>query len=946
MRSRALRSFGWILVLCVGAGGLASAQTAPAKKPLTYAAYDGWRTIQSSRLSRDGAWLAYTLAPQDGDAELVVRNLKSDREFRQPRGTGAEITADSRYVLFTVVPSKAETEAARKAKTPPDRQPKNALGILSLADGALQTVPRIKSFRLAEEGSRSVACLLEKPLPATPAPAAPAAPKASDSEPDQATETPAAAPAKKKDPGTELVIRELGTGTQTTVPEVTDYAWNKPGSWLTYTVSSATPAKDGVYARRSTDGATQALMTGVGNYRSLTWDEAGGQLAFLSDRDDYQAETPSHKLYYWDGKSERAAELAATSSPGLLKSWLVSENRALRFSKDGHRLFFGTAPAPKKRPKDAPDVINVDIWNWKDPYLQPMQKVRAEQEKRRTYLAVAHLRDRRLVQLATSEVPDVRPTDDDSWTLGDSDLPYRQLLSWDDGYSDIYLVSLKDGAKEKIVPRSSRSATLSPGGKYALYFDGQTDAYHLRRVRDGRVTNLTGKLEVPFVDETWDTPSKPAPYGVAGWTEGDRSVLLYDRFDVWECPTDGGAPRMVTRGAGRARNLVFRYQQLDPEERTIPSGRPLLLATTDDRTKATGFYRASLSGDAEPEKIVMLDKAFAAVSKAKNADVLSFRLQRFDEYPDLWTSDLGFSGMRKISDANPQQSQYVWGRSELIEYSSTDGKPLRAILTKPENFDPLKRYPLMVYIYETRTEGLHQYISPAPGTNVNLTRYVSNGYLVLQPDIVYTTGYPGESAMKCVLPAIQKVVDSGIVDRARIGIQGHSWGGYQISYMVTRTNMFRAVEAGASVVNMVSAYGGIRWTTGMSRAFQYEKTQSRIGGAPWERPLQFIENSPIFWADKVQTPYLTLHNDADGAVPWYQGIEFFTALRRLGREAYLFNYNGEDHGLRSRANMKHWTIHLDEFFDHYLKGAPRPDWMENGVPYLDRGTRDTVAPYK
>jgi dipeptidyl aminopeptidase/acylaminoacyl peptidase len=281
-----------------------------------------------------------------------------------------------------------------------------------------------------------------------------------------------------------------------------------------------------------------------------------------------------------------------------------------------------------------------------------------------------------------------------------------------------------------------------------------------------------------------------------------------------------------------------------------------------------------------------------------------------------------------------------------VDYRNADGKVLKAILTKPDNFDPSKKYPLMVYIYEELTNGLHRYVAPGPGTSINVSRYVSNGYVVLQPDIIYDIGYPGESAYKCVLPAVQKIVDQGYIDPARIGIQGHSWGGYQITYLVTRTDMFRAVQAGASVSNMVSAYGGIRWGTGMSRAFQYERTQSRIGGPPWAKELEFFENSPIFWVEKVNTPYLSIHNDDDDAVPWYQGIEFFSALRRLGKEAYMFNYNGEKHGLRERENQKHWTVHQDEFFDHYLLGKARPSWMDNGVPYVERGKRDVTELYK
>jgi dipeptidyl aminopeptidase/acylaminoacyl peptidase len=392
---------------------------------------------------------------------------------------------------------------------------------------------------------------------------------------------------------------------------------------------------------------------------------------------------------------------------------------------------------------------------------------------------------------------------------------------------------------------------------------------------------------------------------------------------------------------------VFRYRSLDPEEKTIPAGQPLLLSVTNDRTRATGFYRlASLAAAAAPEKVVMLDKAFGAVTKARKTGTVVFTLSRFEEFPDLWLSDTSFKDMKKVSNANPQQAEFAWGKSEIIDYVNADGRKLRAILTRPDNFDPAKQYPLMVYIYEELTQGLHSYGMPNVATSINIPRYVSNGYVVLRPDIVYTTGYPGEAAEKCVIPAVNTVVAMGFVDPKRVGIQGHSWGGYQITHLITRTNLFAAVEAGASVSNMISAYGGIRWGTGMSRAFQYEKTQSRIGAPPWDAPLQFIENSPIFWVKKIQTPYLTIHNDEDDAVPWYQGIEFITALRRLGKEGYLFNYNGERHGLRNRDNMKHWTVHMDEFFDHYLLGRPRPEWMDTGVPFLERGKRDVAPLFK
>jgi len=643
-----------------------------------------------------------------------------------------------------------------------------------------------------------------------------------------------------------------------------------------------------------------------------------------------------------------AIELVSAATPGMPKGQVVADV-APRFSKDGTRLVLSTGnpPAAPKDPNDkTPAPIQVDLWSSKDQTIQPMQKVQAEQDRNRTYRAVVHMADRKFVQLATPDLPTVNPTEDPTRAIGLNPLPYRMEVSWDSTYNDVYLVDLKTAAAKKVLEHWGGNTTLSPGGKYVLYFDDNIGHWFTYRIADGVRTNLTEKIKSKFQQDA-TTPNDPGPHGTAGWTANDASVLLNDEFDVWDVKPDGTGPRMITGGEGRKQNLIFRYRTLDTEERTVPTDKPLLLMATNEKTRATGFYRVPFAGMSAPEKIVMQDKAFGAPTKAKKADTIYFTMSRFDEYPDIWTaSDTTFKDMKKVSNVNPQQADFVWGRSEMIEYVNADGKHLKAILTKPEDFDPSKKYPLMVYIYEGLSQGLHAYGTPNVGTSINIIRYVSNGYLMLQPDIVYTTGFPGESAEKCVIPAVNTVVAMGFIDQKRVGIQGHSWGGYQITHLITRTDIFAAVEAGASVSNMISAYGGIRWGTGMVREFQYEKTQSRIGAPPWDVPLLYIENSPIFWVKKIKTPYLTIHNDADDAVPWYQGIEFNTAMRRLGKEAYMFSYNGEPHGLRNRDNMKHWTVHMDEFFDHYLLGKPRPEWMDKGVTYLDKGKRDVAPMFK
>jgi len=378
--------------------------------------------------------------------------------------------------------------------------------------------------------------------------------------------------------------------------------------------------------------------------------------------------------------------------------------------------------------------------------------------------------------------------------------------------------------------------------------------------------------------------------------------------------------------------------RLDPDLDHVPTEDDVLLSAFDLRSKAAGYYRDRFSGQEQPRRLAWDDVAFGSLRKAEHADRLLFTKQTFEDFPNLWIADDDFSDMKRVSDANPQQADVRWGTAELVEWTSNDGIPLQGILYKPEGFDPAKKYPMMVYFYERNSQGLHRYVVPAAGgSSINYSFYVSRGYLLFVPDIPYRIGYPGESAIDAVVPGVLAVADQGFVDRERIGVQGHSWGGYQIAYMVTRTDIFAAAEAGAPVANMVSAYGGIRWGSGMSRAFQYERTQSRIGGSLWEMPLRYIENSPIFTADKINTPLLMMHNDGDTAVPWYQGIELFSGLRRLHKPVWMLNYNGEPHGLRKQQNRKDWAVRMQQFFDHYLKDAPAPVWMEQGVPAVLKG---------
>jgi dipeptidyl aminopeptidase/acylaminoacyl peptidase len=949
---RALRPVLLLLITAASASG-------QERRALEHADYDSWNRIRDDVLSADGAWLAYRLVPGDGDATLVIRSLTDDRSFTVERGASPRFSADSRYVVALVEPMHSAVDAAKEDDDSDGDAPRDSLSIIDLSDFSAASVANVRSFTMPEDEGDWFAYLLEEEEDASDEEGAEEAGAgeveagqagagqagageagAGEAEADEGESPP------RLDDGTTLVTRSLDSGSEHRFEDVVEYAFAADGSAMFYTASGADGAADGVF-RVEANGESTMVAGGEGRYIQLAVSDDGSS-AFLTDRDDRDAEAPSFGLYAVAGRAASAGEgatvRAAAGATWLPERWAPSENGELSFSESGARLFFGTAEAP--RPELESDVpederVEVDIWNWKDPLLQPMQLVQLERERERTYQAMLDLESGLAVQLATPDMPDVSVGGEGDGTvaLGSSDVPYRQLISWDGFYSDLYVVDVADGSRRLVSEKIRRGGSLSPEGRYITRWDGFELAWFLVDTETGETRNLTGEMTVPFHDILDDHPDALRSYGSAGWTEDDEEFLVYDRFDIWAFdPTGDHAPRNVTEGVGRATDTRFRYIDLDREDPVVPLDDDVVLSSFHLYTKAAGVYRDRFNGDRRPELLIEGDVRYGGFRQADDAEVVTFTRSTFAEFPDIWVTDTDLHDPRKITNANPQQSEFSWGTAEIVEWSSTDGIPLQGILYKPDGFDATQTYPMMVYFYERSSDGLHQYFVPAAGSSsIDRSFYVSRGYLLFVPDIPYKIGYPGESGVDAVVPGVLSLVERGFVDRDRIGVQGHSWGGYQISYMVTRTDLFAAAEAGAPVSNMVSAYGGIRWQSGMSRAFQYERTQSRIGGSLWETPLRYIENSPIFTADKISTPLLMMHNDEDGAVPWYQGIELFVGLRRLGQPVWMLNYNGEAHGLRQAHNRKDWAIRMQQFFDHYLMGAPAPVWMEDGVPAILKG---------
>lgn len=930
-------------LLLVAACLLATSAVFAQKKVLDHDVYDIWPSIKYSAMSRDGNWLLYSQGPAVGDTELLVKAINGGNVYKVERANGARFSSDAKFVVAMVIPPKAASDQAKKDKKP---APKNNLAILDLATGTPRVIENVSSFKLAAQDSGWIAYTPDPPAPTTQ-------PKPEEKKTEEPKKD---EPAKKKDHavGKDLVVLHLASGKTIELKDVVDSNFDKYGKRLLYTRSTKDGKEDGVYVLDLPSGQVTALMVGLGTYRASTFSDETGAIAFLTDKNDYKSEQPSHEVFLVRPGSKTPELVAKEGSPGLTNGWWIAPRGSLSFSKSGARLMFRTAPKAETAKKDeTPDdeKVTVDIWNWKDPDLQTVQLLNAESERNRTYLATYDLRTGRLLQVETPQIRSVSigARGDGEWAVGSDSLPYRQLISWDQGYSDYYLIDMKTGQSFKFLEKSSDGASLSPTGAYVSWWDDRTHGWYVMRCADRQIRNVSAQIPYGLFDDEDDHPGDPPSYGNAGWTKNDAAFLVYDKFDLWAVdPRGTKAPICVTDGMGRIANMRFRAIRLEREEDSADPSKPLYLRATDLRTMASGFYRDQLNAARRPERLIMADKNFGTPTKADDADRIYFTRMSFDEYPDIWVSDLQFSAPVKMTDANPLMREYKWGSAELVEFTSLNGQKLKGILRKPADFDPMKTYPMIVYFYENLSQDLHAFRGPGPssGAGISPSFYTSRGYVLFEPDIPFKVGYPGQSAKDSILAGINAVVAKGFVDPKRIAIHGHSWGGYQTAYLVTQTDMFRCAVAGAAVSNMISAYGGIRWGSGLVRQMQYEKGQSRIGGSLWERPLQFIENSPIFWADKVNTPLLMIHNDADDAVPWYQSIEYFTALRRLGKPTWLLNYNGEFHGLRKRANQKDWSIRMQQFFDYYLKDGPLPKWMEEGIPATLKGKDLGLEPIK
>ncbi len=889
-----------LLILC-----LSTPLTAPIAsqgRPMTVHDMMAFRQIKGAKINPSGQWVAYEARPDRGDGSgwVVSTDGKTRREVK--RGRKPVFSEDGKWVAFTIAPPFEEMEKAKK-----DKKPKPGAALMNLASGHVETYERVSKFAFSRTGN----ALVIEHYPA-----------------DDGKKN------KSGDAPTERRLKLLKLSPQRYEEGyhyATSWALDPKGGWLVAALGddkqSALIARD-LYAFGpgvSTLAERRLLTPLLGDARiaNPTFSKDGSRLAWLVAPVTDGKPGPA-TIWTWDGKGEPAAVEGVKAT--------IPIDAPLEWSPDGARLFFGTR-APTEEPKPATDDAvaklldkrTLDVWHADDPFISPHQKKRWKTEKKRTLLAVLHIDDGTVVQLADDALPDVTVPKNARVALATSDVPYRKARTWDLPRRDVYTVDLKTGEQARVTIGARSGATLSPkGGFVAWYDDGH---WYLWDTAKKRSRCLTADLGVPFANETHDYPYPAPGYGRAQFEDDDSTVYIYDRYDVWCFPTDGGAPQCLTKGEGRKTRTTSRLVTLDPEGESMAERTGWLATTYSDETKAWGIGRVG-------EKPLLAGAhKYRVLGHAKETGRILYTRESYREFPDLWV--VGYDGKEpvKLTDLGRQTDGIAWGRAELVHWKSTTGEPLDGVVIRPDNYQRGGRYPVVVYFYRKFSQRLHEFNEVVVNHRPCFPYYASNGYVVFLPDVNFEIGAPGPSATRCLVPGIEKLVELGIADPERIGLHGHSWSGYQTAFVITETNAFRTAVAGAPVSNMTSAYGGIRWQTGLSRQFQYERTQSRIGGSLWEARERYIANSPVFLADRIKTPLLIQFGDEDGAVPWYQGIELYMAMRRLDKPCVFLQYRGEGHHLKQYPNKLDYTLKMKAWFDHYLKDAPAPTWITAGQPY-------------
>jgi dipeptidyl aminopeptidase/acylaminoacyl peptidase len=947
-------------------------------RPMELADIIAWKNVGATVISEDGRWIAYRMSPMEGDGEVFIKATDSDKVYAFPGGEAPSagggpggpgesgpppatlrFSEDSKWVAFMVYPTRAEGQRLRRQRRPLQAK----MQLLDLTSGKDVTIENIRRFAFAGERGGWVA--IAKAPTTSGGPGGGAAPAAAPG----GGAGGASGAAADRPKGSDLILRDLSTGRDFNIGNVAEFAFDKSGRYLALVIDAPDKAGNGIQLRDMETGVASVLDSDKASYERLTWTREGDGLAVLKGTEDKRYTDKVYAVVGFTGFGASRVPQRVVYDPAADKSFpegmSVSPARAPSWTEDLSAMLFGirtlktsdakpegarpgeagadSTAKPEAPPAGAagetPDEEKVDLvlWHYRDPRLQSQQQVQEQADKNFSYASLYRVKENRFVRLADDSVRSVMPSSKGKFALG-YDVREYELTGNLDGrrYQDVYVINMETGERRLALKRARYSGQPSVDGtKFYYYEDGH---YFVHDMASGQSANVTKGVPASFINTEDDHNVVKPPRPALGWTSDSSALLLSDGWDIWKVPAAGGAAVNLT-GNGRKDGIRYRaFARLDPDEEGTDLAKPQYVSAFGEWTKKGGY--AKLESGKPGVQMLLWDDAGFGLQKARKADVYVYVKSTYKDPPDYYVTDASLKPGKRLTSAGEQVKAFAWSSGQLlVEYTFTLNKAkgsqkLQGSLFLPANYEKGKTYPTVVYIYEKLTQGHNTFATPT-ANGFNKSVYTSNGYAVLQPDITYALNDPGVSAVACITAAVKAAIATGVVDPKRVGLQGHSWGGYQTAFTVTQTDIFAAAVAGAPLTNMVSMYSLIYKNTGGTNQAIFESSQGRFLGSYSDNWESYVRNSPVSFAKNVKTPLIILHNDRDGAVDFTQGVEYYNTLRRLGKNVIMLEYVGENHGLVKPANRYDYTIRMKEFFDHHLKGAPAPTWMTDGVPRLE-----------
>ncbi len=898
------------------------------KKNLTPDDYGKWQTIGTTSLSPNGNWILYQVNVQEDNDSLFVMNKITNEIHRLAFASSPEFSGDNKWLAYRIGIPYKEAEKLREQSKPIEYK----MGIFDLASGKTEIIQNVNRFEFTRNG-KFLAIYLNPPK-------------------------------ENKDKGAVLLVKNMNDGKTRTIGNVTEYAFNKKSDQLAYIVESANTAGNSAELFNLLNYNLNVLASDTARFSKLTWQKEGDGLAFYSSfrKDKYEEDNAVVYTYTNLYKSPMLKIFNPEKTNGFPAGMRVHNRSNIVLSDDMKTAFFGIthwtfnelAKKDDKRPGDsltkkdslridstraviaaakgvsAEKLAGVDIWHWKDPEIQPRQIRTLNQDTTSGLLSAWNIDNNRFFQLATDEAPNVQLTGNQRFAITYTNTKYKPAFKED--FADAWLVDTRTGDKklvfEKVIVSGNTFPRSSPDGKYLLYFKDKH--WWTYNIASGQNTNITENIKSDFWNVRDDHPASKPAVGTAGWIKGDKEVLLYDEYNVWAVKPDGKSSRKLTDGEND--QVIYRVNRLDYEDPFIDDAKPIFLSAFGDKSKKSGYYKLEKG---KMDRLVFEDAMVNRLIKAMDANSYAYVKQNFDQSPSLYFTD-NFSKVSQVLSTNPQQDEYYWGKSEIITYKNKKGVEMQGALYYPANYEPGKQYPMVTYIYEKLSNGLHGYVSPSKRSAYNTANFTTNGYFIFRPDIIYEINDPGISAVNCVVPAVEEVLKTGMIDKNKVGLMGHSWGAYQTSFIISQTDIFKAAVAGAPLTNLISMSNSIYWNTGTPDAKIFETSQGRFDGPWYERMEEHMRNSPMYQAASIKAPLLVAFGDKDGAVDWHQGIEMYSTMRRMEKPFIMLVYADENHGLAKKENQIDYQIRQKEFFDHYLLGRSPEKWITEGVSQQEK----------